>query len=59
MKGIAFLSVAPMRKEPSDKAEMVNQIIFGETFDIVEQQEKWSKIKLHHDKYEGWIDNKQ
>jgi cell wall-associated NlpC family hydrolase len=59
MKGIVFLSVAPMRKEPSDKAEMVNQILFGETFDILEKQEKWTKIKLHHDKYEGWIDNKQ
>lgn len=59
MKGIAFLSVIPMRKEPSDKAEIVNQILFGETFDVLEKQEKWSKIKLHHDKYEGWIDNKQ
>lgn len=59
MKGIAFLSVVPMRKEPSDKAEMVNQILFGETFDILEKQEKWIRIRLHHDKYEGWIDNKQ
>ncbi len=59
MKGSAFLSVIPMRKEPSDRSEMVNQILFGETFEILEKQEKWSKIKLHHDKYEGWIDNKQ
>lgn len=59
MKGIAFLSVVPMRKEASDRAEMVNQVLYGETFDILEKQEKWSKIRLHHDKYEGWIDNKQ
>ena len=59
MKGIAFLSVVPMRKEPSDRSEIVNQVIYGETFAILEQQEKWSKIRLQHDKYEGWIDNKQ
>src|SRR5689334_17770497 len=59
MKGIAFLTVVPMRKEASDRAEMVNQVLYGETFDILEKGEKWSKIRLHHDKYEGWIDNKQ
>lgn len=53
------LSVIPMRATPSDKAEMVNQILFGETFDMLEIQEKWSKVRLHHDNYEGWIDNKQ
>lgn len=59
MKGVCYLSSVPMRSEPSDRAEMVNQIIYGETFDILLQEEKWSKIKLHHDNYEGWIDNKQ
>ena len=59
MKGINLLPAIPMRKEPSDRSEMVNQLLYGETFDILEKQEKWSKIKLSHDKYEGWIDNKQ
>lgn len=59
MKGINLLSVVPLRKEASDRSEMVNQVLYGETFDILEKQEKWSKIKLHHDSYEGWIDNKQ
>ncbi|HQH71714.1 MAG TPA: hypothetical protein PK360_06495 [bacterium] len=48
-----------MRSEPTDRAEMVNQVIYGKTFDILIHEEKWSKIKLHHDNYEGWIDNKQ
>lgn len=48
-----------MRAEASDKSEMVNQVLYGECFQIVEQQKKWSYIKLHHDHYEGWIDNKQ
>lgn len=59
MKGICFLSAIPMRNEPSDKAEMINQVLYGETFDILKMEVKWSKIKLHHDKYEGWIDRKQ
>ncbi len=59
MNGINFLASIPMRKEPSDTSEMVNQVLFGEIFEVLENQEKWSKIKLHHDKYEGWIDNKQ
>lgn len=59
IKGCCVLSVIPLRAEPSDKAEMTNQVLYGETFDIIIKEEKWSKIKLHHDQYEGWIDNKQ
>lgn len=59
MKGVCLLSSIPMRSEPTDRAEMVNQVIYGETFDILIQEVKWSKIKLHHDNYIGWIDNKQ
>lgn len=57
--GINNLSAIPMRSEPSDKAEIVNQILFGETFDILEENEKWTKVKLKHDDYIGWIDKKQ
>jgi gamma-D-glutamyl-L-lysine dipeptidyl-peptidase len=59
MFATCFLSVIPIRASPSDKAEMISQVLYGETFDILEKQEKWSKIRLHHDKYEGWVDNKQ
>ncbi len=57
--GIAFLGSAPLRAETSDRAEMVNVVLFGETFDILDKQAKWSRIRLHHDLYEGWIDNLQ
>lgn len=59
MIGVNNLAVIPMRAEPSDKSEIVNQILYGETFDIIEENEKWSKVKLKHDKYIGWIDKKQ
>jgi hypothetical protein len=38
---------------------MVNQILFGETFKVLEHRKKWSRVRLSHDKYEGWLDNKQ
>ncbi len=57
--GICSLSVVPMRLEPSDRSEMVNQVIFGESFQLIERRKKWSKVRLAHDQYEGWLDNKQ
>lgn len=57
--GVCSLSAVPMRKEPADASEMINQVLFGESFEILEQTKKWSFVKLRHDGYEGWIDNKQ
>lgn len=57
--GISNLSIVPMRNEAADQAEMVNQILFGEHFKVLENRKKWSKIRLAHDSYEGWICNKQ
>ena len=57
--GICNLSIVPLRSEPTDKAELVSQVLFGEHFKVLEIRKKWSKIRLSFDKYEGWIDNKQ
>ena len=57
--GISQLSIVPMRDDPSDKSEMINQILFGEHFKILEARKKWSRIRLAHDSYQGWICNKQ
>jgi len=57
--GICNLSIVPMRAEPSDPSELVNQVLYGEHFKVIERRKKWSRIRLTHDKYEGWIDNKQ
>lgn len=57
--GICHLSVIPMRLEPQDQSEIVSQVLFGEHFTVSERRKKWSKIRLAHDKYVGWVDNKQ
>lgn len=56
--GIAELSIIPMRAEQSERSEMVSQVLFGELFELLEENEKWVRIKLIHDGYEGWIDKK-
>lgn len=57
--GICLLSIVPMRAEPKDTSELVSQVIYGESFKIIEQRANWSLIKLSFDNYKGWIDNKQ
>lgn len=58
-KGICTVTVAPVRAENSDKAEIVTEILFGESADIMEVNKNWTKIKMHYDGYEGWMDTKQ
>jgi hypothetical protein len=57
--GICNLGIVPLRFEASDRSEMVNQLLYGETFKILESRKKWSRIRNSYDSYEGWIDNKQ
>ncbi len=59
MFGICNLSNIPLRIEPSDRSEILSQVLFGEHFEIVEQHNQWVKIKLQFDDYEGWVDEKQ
>ncbi len=59
MFGVCNLSIVPCRKEPSDRSEMVTQLLFGEHFHILEGQGGWCLIKTAYDNYECWIDKKQ
>lgn len=56
---ICHLSVAPLRLEPSDRSEIVSQALFGESFEILEEQVKWTKVRCLWDDYEAYIDVKQ
>jgi len=57
--GLCPLSSVPLRAEPSDRSEMVNQVLFGEHFAVLDTQKNWVRIRLSHDSYEGWMDAKQ
>jgi cell wall-associated NlpC family hydrolase len=54
-----IVPVAPLRKEASDKAEIVSQALFGERLVVLEENDKWAIIESTEDQYQGWIDKKQ
>jgi gamma-D-glutamyl-L-lysine dipeptidyl-peptidase len=57
--GYCNQSVVPVRSAPSHTAEMVNQLLFGETFEINDGHGDFLLIRGSLDKYEGFISNKQ
>jgi gamma-D-glutamyl-L-lysine dipeptidyl-peptidase len=58
MHGINSFSLIPVRSQPSEKSEMVTQLLFGEIFEILDKHEGWALIVCKFDNYEGWIDEK-
>lgn len=52
------LNICPIRKEASEKSEMVSQILFGEIVDCIEEKEGWLFVRTFIDNYEGWVDKK-
>lgn len=57
--GIASLSIIPIRSTPSHRSELVSQLLFGETYEVLSQKDTWLQIRCTHDRYEGWIDAAQ
>lgn len=57
--GICPLSLIPVRLEPSHRSEQVSQLLFGETFTVLETQQEWLRIRQRFDAYEGWIQRVQ
>lgn len=38
---------------------MVSQVLYGESFDLLEEQNTWKRIRLKHDGYEGWLEHSE
>src|ERR1043166_2100196 len=57
--GICLLSSMACRKEADNCSEMVTQLLFGETYSVLEITESWLKINCTYDNYECWINVKQ
>ncbi|MDN5200462.1 NlpC/P60 family protein [Fulvivirgaceae bacterium BMA10] len=60
-KGVCRLSIVPVRSQHSDKSELVTQLLFGDHYSILKKSKdnRWVKIRVHFDDYEGWISLKQ
>ena len=57
--GISLHSIVPMRREPAHTSEMTSQLLFGELYRVLESTEKWLRISMSFDQYEGWISSAQ
>ncbi len=57
--GICRVSVSYLRATPSDKAEVVSQLLFGDNVEIIEKEERWWLVKNGYDGYQGWLDFRQ
>ena len=50
---------APIRKRASHESEMINQLLFGETMQVIKNKKQWLRIRSTHDHYQGWIRSNQ
>lgn len=57
--GQCLISCIPLRAEPKSTAEMVTQVLYGETYTVLESGSDWIKIRLNADQYEGWMSANQ
>ena len=57
--GQCLLSVIPVRSEGRSQAEIVTQLIYGETYQVLASNADWMKISCDYDNYIGWISANQ
>ncbi|MGI4833888.1 MAG: NlpC/P60 family protein [Janthinobacterium lividum] len=57
--GICALSAVPVRAEPTDRAELVTELLFGECYTVLQTQSNWLRVEAAADHYLGWLDLKQ
>lgn len=56
--GMCHIATLPVRISPDHKSEMINQLLFGEEFNVIEEKDNWIKIKGGFDNFSGWVDAK-
>ena len=55
---ITYLPLVPVRAFPSERAEMVTQMLFGELCRVMDTHGNWSRVELEADGYSGWVDSR-
>jgi gamma-D-glutamyl-L-lysine dipeptidyl-peptidase len=50
------VTIAPMRANASEKAEMISELLFGAVVEVLERKDGWLKVRGLLDDYVGWID---
>lgn len=53
---VVTIPAAPVRRKARHKAEMVNQLLFGDMVKVLKTKDnKWLKVRSLYDDYEGWL----
>ena len=55
---IANATVVPVRENPSEGAEQLTQLLFGEVCEVLDRLPRWTKVRSLVDGQEGWVDFK-
>ena len=55
---VANATVIPVRDNPSEGAEQLTQLLFGEVCEVLDRLPRWTKIRSLIDGQEGWVDFK-
>ncbi len=54
--GICPISIAPLRSTPSNRSEMLSQLLFGEMVEILELKgRQWVKVRCCDDNFVAWM----
>lgn len=59
MLGFCPLAAVAIRSKPAHTSEMVNQLVFGDTVEILLNQGEWCHVRSLYDNYVGWVSDKQ
>jgi hypothetical protein len=54
---IVKIPLIPIRIAPSEKSEMTDQLLFGDSFHILEEKADWLYINTSPNNYKGWINS--
>jgi gamma-D-glutamyl-L-lysine dipeptidyl-peptidase len=57
--GLCDQTLVPVRIQPGDKYEMINQLLFGDVLLLKDKFKNWLLIETIDDQYDGWVDEKQ
>ncbi len=57
--GYCNLSLIAVRSSADHCAEIITQLLFGESFDIIDTSDNWAFINTHYENYQGWIHSLQ
>lgn len=56
---VCVVPVSPLRADTAHRSEMVSQLLFGESGQVLETTSDFIRIRCTHDQYEGWCQRSQ